>query len=178
MRQSPGPSRGHNGDMHELAEAEQQPSVPELVEHVGQLLRARGERMTGPRKAVLAALAASGGHLGAEDVVTRVAEVDAGVHRASVYRTLDALCDLGVVQHVHIGHGATAYHLVHPGDVHVHAQCNSCGAVVDLPVDVLEGAGTRMRQEAGFVLDPTHVALSGTCAACAQPRTVGVSAGK
>jgi Fur family transcriptional regulator, ferric uptake regulator len=142
--------------------------VHDLVDEVGRLLRARGERMTGPRKAVLAVLAASGGHLGAEDVVARVAAVDAGVHRASVYRTLDALCALGVVQHVHIGHGATAYHLVRGGDAHVHAQCLSCGAVVDLPVDVLESAGARMRQEAGFVLDPTHVALSGTCAACAQ----------
>jgi Fur family ferric uptake transcriptional regulator len=141
-------------------------SVQDLVEHVGHLLRGRGERMTGPRKAVLAVLAASGGHLGAEEVVSRVAQVDAGVHRASVYRTLEALCDLGVVQHVHIGHGATAYHLVQGGDVHVHAQCSSCGALVDLPVDVLESAGRRMRQEAGFVLDPTHVALSGTCAAC------------
>jgi Fur family transcriptional regulator, ferric uptake regulator len=153
--------------MQSSAEAGQ-PSVAELVEHVGGLLRARGERMTGPRKAVLAVLASSGAHLGAEDVVARVALVDASVHRASVYRTLDALCDLGVVQHVHIGHGATAYHLVHGGDVHVHAQCSSCGAVVDLPADVLESAGARMRQESGFVLDATHVALSGTCAGCVE----------
>jgi Fur family ferric uptake transcriptional regulator len=143
-------------------------AVQPLVEQVGRLLRERGERMTGPRKAVLAVLAASGGHLGAEDVVAAVADVDPTVHRASVYRTLDALCDLGVVQHVHIGHGATAYHLVHAGDAHVHAQCNSCGAMVDLPIDVLEEAAGRMVREAGFVLDPTHVALSGTCAACAS----------
>jgi Fur family ferric uptake transcriptional regulator len=156
--------REHAGSGHETAQP--------LVEHVGRLLRERGERMTGPRKAVLAVLAASGGHLGAEDVVAAVADVDPSVHRASVYRTLDALCDLGVVQHVHIGHGATAYHLVHGGDAHVHAQCSSCGAMVDLPVDVLEGAAERMAREAGFVLDPTHVALSGTCSACASaPRT-------
>lgn len=157
--------------MHERVGPTQEQPVEELVEHVGRLLRARGERMTGPRKAVLAVLAASGGHLGAEEVVTRVAEVDAGVHRASVYRTLDALCDLGIVQHVHIGHGATAYHLVHETDAHVHAQCSTCGAMVDLPSDVLESAGRRMRQEAGFVLDPTHVALSGTCATCANAAT-------
>jgi Fur family transcriptional regulator, ferric uptake regulator len=143
-------------------------SVQPLVEQVGRLLRERGERMTGPRRAVLAVLAGSGGHLGAEDVVAAVADVDPTVHRASVYRTLDALCDLGVVQHVHIGHGATAYHLVQEGDVHVHAQCSSCGAMVDLPVDVLDGAAERMARESGFLLDPTHVALSGTCAACAS----------
>jgi Fur family transcriptional regulator, ferric uptake regulator len=140
--------------------------VGTLVEQVGRLLRERGERMTGPRKAVLAVLAAHGGHLGAEDVVAAVADVDPRVHRASVYRTLDALTGLGVVQHVHTGHGATAYHLVHGADPHVHAQCNSCAAVVDLPADVLDGAAQRMASEAWFVLDPTHVALSGTCAAC------------
>jgi Fur family transcriptional regulator, ferric uptake regulator len=159
--------------MRERAEPGQQvgQQVQDLVDEVGRLLRARGERMTGPRKAVLAVLAASGGHLGAEDVVTRVAALDAGVHRASVYRTLDALCVLGVVQHVHIGHGATAYHLVRGGDAHVHAQCSSCGAVVDLPADVLESAARRMERESGFVLDPTHVALSGTCATCAGHTT-------
>jgi Fur family transcriptional regulator, ferric uptake regulator len=146
--------------MRDRVEAGHEAVLP-LVEQVGRLLRQRGERMTGPRKAVLVALAASGGHLGAEDVV-------AAVHRASVYRTLDALCALGVVQHVHIGHGATAYHLVHDVDPHVHVQCNSCGAVVDLPVDVLDAAAQRMAAETGFVLDPTHVALSGTCAACAS----------
>jgi Fur family transcriptional regulator, ferric uptake regulator len=153
--------------MRERGDSGHEPAQP-LVEHVGRLLRERGERMTGPRRAVLAVLAASGGHLGAEDVVAAVADVDASVHRASVYRTLEALCDLGVVQHVHIGHGATAYHLVHGGDAHVHAQCSSCGAMVDLPVDVLDGAAERMAREAGFVLDPTHVALSGTCVACAS----------
>jgi Fur family transcriptional regulator, ferric uptake regulator len=144
------------------------PGTQRLVERVGRLLRERGERMTGPRRAVLAVLAASGGHLGAEDVVAAVADVDPTVHRASVYRTLDALADLGVVQHVHIGHGATAYHLVQQGDPHVHAQCGECGAMVDLPPDVLDEAAQRMAREAGFVLDPTHVALSGTCAACAS----------
>src|SRR5450631_1850021 len=94
-----------------------------LVEHVGRMLRDRGERMTGPRKAVLGVLAAHGGHVGAEDVVAAVAAVDPSVHRASVYRTLEALSDLGVVQHVHIGHGGTAYHLVREPGTHLHAQC-------------------------------------------------------
>src|ERR687883_273188 len=152
--------RGRGGSGHEAAQ--------DLVEQVGRLLRERGERMTGPRRAVLAVLAASGGHVGAEDVVAAVADLDPTVHRASVYRTLDALCDLGVVQHVHIGHGATAYHLVHGSDAHVHAQCSACGAMVDLPLNVLDEAADRMARNAGFVLDPTHVALSGTCAACAS----------
>jgi Fur family ferric uptake transcriptional regulator len=138
-----------------------------VLELVAERLRARGERMTGPRRAVISALAGSDGHLSAEDVVQAVAGVDASVHRASVYRSLEALSQLGVVQHVHVGHGATAYHLITEGGSHPHAQCRECGAVVDLPPNVLDAVARRLERESGFELDAEHVALSGRCAACA-----------
>ncbi len=135
----------------------------EVLDRARALLREAGQRMTAPRRAVLLALAARGGHVGAEQVVADVG--DAGVHRSSVYRTLDALTRLGVLQHVHLGHGATAYHLA--AAHHPHAQCSRCGAVVDLPADLMVDLGPVVTGRTGFVLDPLHVALSGTCAACA-----------
>jgi Fe2+ or Zn2+ uptake regulation protein len=121
--------------------------------------------MTGPRRAVLSALAAQHEHLTADQVVTSVAERDPGVHRASVYRTLETLSALGVVQHVHVGHGTTTYHLA--GDeAHLHAQCGRCGAVIDLPASLLDDVAALVRSQHGFQLDPSHVALSGTCARC------------
>ncbi|WP_380165036.1 Fur family transcriptional regulator [Jannaschia sp. R86511] len=143
---------------------------------VARLLHARGERMTAPRRAVIRVLAAESGHAGAEDVVRAVAGLDAAVHRASVYRTLEALSDLGVVQHVHVGHGATAYHLLRSGPPHLHASCRRCGAVRDLPAALLDGVAARVHDEADFDLDATHVALSGTCGDCrraAQAREDG-----
>ncbi len=142
------------------------PALSLLLDEVGRLLRARGERMTRPRRAVLTVLAAHDGHLGAEEIVDAVATQDAGVHRASVYRTLEALSEVGVVQHVHVGHGGTAYHLVAPHD-HLHAQCRSCAAILDLPPDLLDAVAGRLEEEQGFTLEPGHVALSGLCRACA-----------
>ena len=144
----------------------QPPDVDAFVAEVGELLRARGERMTGPRRAVLTVLAADSGHLPADAVVSRVADHDPGVHRASVYRTLDALSDLGVIQHVHVGHGATAYHVVRTGKRHLHAHCRDCGAVLDLPHDLLDDVAGELVARFGFVLDAGHVALSGLCAGC------------
>ncbi|WP_235929600.1 Fur family transcriptional regulator [Cellulomonas citrea] len=141
--------------------------VAALVEQVGDRLRAHGERMTTPRRAVLTALARSGGHVLAAEVVTAVAEVDPTVHRASVYRTLEALSELGVVQHLHLGHGGTAYHLARGGHTHLHAQCRVCGAVLDLPAELLDDVARVLESRDGFTLDPGHVALSGTCARCA-----------
>lgn len=141
------------------------------IDEVAALLRSRGERMTGPRRAVLTVLAEGNEHLSADAVLTRVAAHDAGVHRASVYRTLDALCDLGVVQHVHVGHGGTAYHLVREGQPHLHAQCGSCGAVHDLPADLLDDVSDAVYRLHGFRLDAGHVALSGLCRSCDRSRS-------
>ena len=138
-----------------------------MLDVVAARLRARGERMTRPRRAVVAALAAQTGHLTAEEVVDAVAAVDPRVHRASVYRSLEALRTLGLVQHIHVGHGPTVYHLVGAVGAHPHAQCSSCGALVDLPAGLLDDVARHMLAEAGFVLDGAHVALSGQCSRCA-----------
>lgn len=139
----------------------------ELVEHAAALLRSRGDRMTGPRRAVIAALAVrrDSAHLTPDQVVTAVAELDPTVHRASVYRALDVLSSLGVVQHVHLGHGTTAYHLAAPHE-HLHAHCVRCDRVIDLPGTLLDDVARRVADDYGFVLDPSHVALSGVCASC------------
>lgn len=144
-----------------------------VLADVADRLRADGERMTRPRRAVLTALAAQHTHVTVDALVEAVAAVDARVHRASVYRTLDTLTALGVVQHIHLGHGPTAYHLVGAGGEHLHAQCRSCGAIVDLPPELLDDVTARVRDRTGFVLDATHVAMSGQCAACAQIVTDG-----
>jgi Fe2+ or Zn2+ uptake regulation protein len=153
------------------------PPVEEIIEDVTRRLRARGERMTEPRRAVLRVLAERSEHLSAEDVVTAVTSQDARAHRASVYRTLEALSVLGVVQHVHVGHGRTAYHLIRDARPHLHAQCRACGRVQDLPADLLDEVAARTRTGTGFVLDAAHVALSGLCAGCAAqdspPDTAG-----
>jgi Fur family ferric uptake transcriptional regulator len=143
------------------------------------LLRAHGRRVTRPRLVILTALLEAGEeHVSAEALLDQVASHH-DVHRATIYRTLDGLAADGLLRHVHLDRGRTAYHLVEPptptgtpaeestDDVaHLHAQCGDCGAVVDLPSDVLGDAGERIRQATGFRLDASHVALSGRCAEC------------
>lgn len=139
-----------------------------VVDEVTALLRSRGERITTPRLAVLSVLLRRPGHLSAEQIVAEVAEDQPAVHRASVYRALEMLTHIDVVAHVHLGHGGTAYHLATPHkSAHLHAQCDDCGRVIDLPGDALQGATADISRRTGFQLDPRHVALSGRCADCA-----------
>lgn len=132
-------------------------------------LRAGGERVTVARRAVLEALARTHEHLGAEEVAALLETTHPGVHRASVYRTLELLTRLGIATHVHGGGGTTVYHLAAAalGHEHLHAHCRECGEVVVVPADVLDAAASRVHAESGFRLDPGRSALVGLCAGCA-----------
>jgi len=141
-------------------------SASSLLNEVRVKLHARGERMTRPRQAVLAVLTEDPRHRSAEEIVAAVARRDPSVHRASVYRTLEALTHLGVVQHVHLSHGATTFHLVTDHRDHLHLQGTSCGNITDVPTNLLSSTAKRLSETYDFVLDLGHVALSGQCANC------------
>ena len=131
-------------------------------------LREQDHRITGARRAVIETLARHDGHPSAVELSAEIEHRYPGVHLATVYRTLEVLTELGVVTHVHMTHGATAYHLAGIGGAkeHLHAQCRVCGEVVDLPADLLDQIRARLASDNDFDLDPTHVALSGVCSAC------------
>ena len=132
-------------------------------------LRARGLRLTSQRQRVLAAVAALS-HGTPEEIGARL-RADAGPDGAApdtstVYRTLELLERLGLVWHTHLGKGAPVYHAAeHP---HLHVVCQVCGEVSSVDPTLLEAAAERLAADLGFTVDVGHVALSGTCRACAE----------
>ena len=102
-------------------------------------------------------------HLTAAAVATRAGTA---VDLSTVYRTLDALEGLGLVEHVHLGHGAGAYHVGASADHH-HLVCDACGRAVDVPLGDLERAIEQVTAPLGFVPDSAHFAIVGRCAECA-----------
>lgn len=132
-------------------------------------LREKGERVTAARRAVLQVLDDASGHLCAEDIAERVDAAEPGVHRATVYRSLQSLTELGIVAHTHVPGSATIYHLKHSAASrhrHAHLQCSTCSRFFDIPANWLDPLGNRTRAELGFELDAQHAALLGTCAQC------------
>jgi Fur family ferric uptake transcriptional regulator len=136
----------------------------ERLERALELLRARGGRITSARRAVLGALIEHREHASAEALAEVVHASHPDVHLSTVYRTLDAFERLGVVTHVHLGHGRAIYHLT--DEIHHHAVCERCGAVVQLPVALFGALHRRLVDEFGFEVDGYHFALVGRCAPC------------
>jgi Fe2+ or Zn2+ uptake regulation protein len=140
--------------------------VVDQVEAILRLLRERGGRITSPRRGILEAFLATGGHVTAEGLTAKVQASQPDVHESTVYRFLDDLERLGVVDHVHLGHGPAVYHLA--SDAHNHVVCERCGAVIEVPEDVFDTLRRRLHDQFGFKVEPRHFAVVGRCAACAR----------
>lgn len=128
-------------------------------------LHERGLRMTPQRQLVLDAVRELG-HATPEQVCNHVQATAPAVNITTVYRTLDLLEELGVVRHAHLGHGAPTYS--EQRHRHLHLVCHRCGRVDEASAELLSDVARRTLAELGFHLDATHVALSGTCAGCAD----------
>jgi Fur family ferric uptake transcriptional regulator len=125
-------------------------------------IRARGERITTPRRAVIELLAATDEHLTVDDIASRLHPAHPSIAPSTVYRTLEALQEWGMVEKIHRGQGATFFHLA---QAHQHLVCEVCGAVSDIPVFELADLTRRLLDEYGFDLHPRRFALLGECAA-------------
>ncbi|MCK9925553.1 transcriptional repressor [Frankia sp. AgPm24] len=141
-------------------------------------LRVLGERVTPARRAVLRVLAETADHLCVEDVLARADLIVPGLHRTTVYRAVETLGELGLVTHVHPAHGPVVYHLAAglTGETHLHVRCRRCGAIQDVPADLLDEVAERLARTTGFQLQPDHAALTGVCRTCGDQPNVGTGA--
>lgn len=133
-----------------------------FAEHAIAGLRASGKRVTKARKQLLGVLARNHHHLTADEVADLLQEE--GVHRVTVYRTLEALVEVGAVTHLQTPGGATAYHLA--TDSHLHGHCTECHRVIALPASVFATATQTALDTVGFAFDANRSTLQGVCERC------------
>lgn len=141
--------------------------MEDRLERIFDLIRQRNGRVTLPRRVIVSALLESKGHLTVEELTSAVRSRHPDVHTSTVYRCLDTLERLRVVDHAHLGHGPAVYHLL--DDPHQHLVCGACGTVIEVPDDIFEQVSDRVRRDFGFTMQPGHFAVGGVCAACSGP---------
>lgn len=139
--------------------------VPRDTDAILNLLRAGGGRATAARRATIDVILNAGEeHLAAGEILRRVRHTVPDVAESTVYRTLASLEDLGVISHLHLANGASAYHPA--GTRHQHLVCSRCGQVTDVPDTVFDELASVIDTFYGFSIDASHVALQGRCSAC------------
>lgn len=142
-------------------------SLPEPWASVRQRLRERGLRWTPQRRAVVEVLAGSDGHVTGVELIERCRAIDAATIPSTVYRTLDVLEEIGLVQHGHGADGGEEFH-VGPVGTHGHLHCATCGGRWEIRADEGRAIIDVLRAADGFEVDLSHVTVVGRCQNCAS----------
>ena len=120
-----------------------------------------GHRLTAPRRRLLEVMDGLGDRFTADQVLG----ASPGVGRATVFRTLRLMQELGVVCQVVLDDGAVAYRLGSGGHHH-HVVCSECGAVSDFSSHDIEDLVEELGRRTGFEIDSHRLELYGRCRRC------------
>ncbi|MGH3013119.1 MAG: Fur family transcriptional regulator [Gaiellaceae bacterium] len=141
------------------------PTVVEDVAAAIAALRERGLRVSSARRLVLESLFAADGPVSADRIAEGVAGRVPRSDLASVYRNLETLEQLGIVRHVHLGHGAGLYELASAAE-REYLVCESCDAVRAVPASELDEVRQSIQEAFGFHARFAHFPIVGLCPHC------------
>ncbi len=107
-------------------------------------------------------------HLSAEDVFLLVREKSPDIGLATVYRTLELLNELNVVDKIQFGDGVSRYDLRQEGATHFHHHlvCLECGAVDEIQEDLLEDVESIVEDKWNFIIKDHRLTFHGICYRC------------
>ncbi|EDN8201982.1 transcriptional repressor [Listeria monocytogenes] len=109
-------------------------------------------------------------HLSAEEVFLRVKDIAPDTGLATVYRTLELLTELRVVDKINFGDGVSRYDLRQEGAKHFHHHlvCLECGSVEEIQEDLLEDVEKIVESKWNFLVKDHRLTFQGICANCRQ----------
>lgn len=137
-------------------------------EHALATLAGAGYRRGGARTAVVELLGGQRCALTAQEIDERLRASGRAVGRASVYRILEMLTELRLVQRIDVGQGVARYEPHQPGgEHHHHLVCDRCGTIAPFADPALEQAIERVSGRLQFDVGDHDVVLHGCCRDCA-----------
>lgn len=137
-------------------------------EHALGKLAEAGYRRGGARTAVVETIAGHACAVTALELEDELRERDVRVGRASVYRALEVLEELGLVQRFEAARGIASYERIDPsGHHHHHAICRRCGRMEPFEDRALEQAIGQVAEQVPFEVAEHDVVLRGLCERCA-----------
>jgi Fur family ferric uptake transcriptional regulator len=131
-------------------------------------LTAAGHKRGGARRAVIELLDGQTCALTAVEIEDALRGERRRVSRASIYRILDELERLSLVQRVETGQAMVRYERVCERDQHHHhLVCDECGVVMPFSDPDLERAITSLSERVPLAVSEHEIVLHGSCRDCA-----------
>jgi Fur family ferric uptake transcriptional regulator len=122
-------------------------------------------RLTKQRRLILEMLRTSEGHMTAPEIHRRAKALLPRLNKSTVYRTLEALKERGLVTETDLGEGRLGYHPAEKGHHH-HLICEKCGRVQEMGEHTLTRLKEALLQRYKFQADLKHLAIFGRCENC------------
>ncbi|MBC7960778.1 MAG: transcriptional repressor [Vallitaleaceae bacterium] len=135
------------------------------------LLKDKGFKMTLQRESVLEVLKEhSGYHMTAEEIYLKVKEQSPEIGLATVYRTIQLLHDLKLIDKLDLNDGFIRYEIGKWGSElqhhHHHLICESCGKVIEAEDDLLDLIEETCSNKYNFIVTNHVVKFYGICSDC------------
>ena len=136
-----------------------------LVEELG----AKGIRMTAQRRAVVEVIQEAKEHLDAGSLLELARKRHPKIDRATIYRTIDLLKRLRLVDELDLMHleGEKHFYEVKTKREHVHLACFRCGRIEEFSSVLFEQLKSEISAQAGFRIRVTRLEVGGACRDCA-----------
>jgi Fur family ferric uptake transcriptional regulator len=132
-------------------------------------LSARGIRITPQRRAVIEVIQEAQAHLDAVSLLQLARKRHPKIDRATIYRTIDLLKKLRLVDELDLMHleGEKHFYEVKTTREHVHLACFRCGRIEEFSSPLFEQLKSEIAAEAGFQIRVTRLEVGGACRVCA-----------
>jgi Fur family ferric uptake transcriptional regulator len=165
---TPQGDNGDNGDSGALG-ARAAAAQDSWIERSEAALSGAGHRRGGARRSLLELLDAQHCALTAVEIEDALRARERRVSRASVYRILEQLAGLGLVQRVETGQAMVRYERAGVGEEHHHHHlvCDACGAVMPFSDEELEQAISSLSSRVPLTVSEHEIVLRGECEDCA-----------
>ena len=128
-----------------------------------------GYRLTAPRRAVADLIGGRRGHFTADELLAESQRRRLGVTRATVFRSLDVLADLSLIERLDLPTGEHAFVACEPAHHH-HIVCSSCGRSTEVDDNGLEAVAAAVERQSGYRVDTHRLELFGLCPGCQEAR--------
>jgi Fur family transcriptional regulator, ferric uptake regulator len=137
-------------------------------------LETKGVRLTAQRRALIETIQQADAHLDAATLLERARQRDPNIDRATVYRTLELLKRLGLIDELDLMHlnGEKHYYEVKTQKDHLHLACFRCGEIEEFDSPTFQRLKREIAAQNGFAVQVMRLEVGGLCRRCTAQQKV------
>jgi len=139
-----------------------------IAQKLGDYLKTKNMKQSRQRFTILETILKSEKHFTADDLYIQVKKANPNIGIATVYRTLNLLCESGICRELHFNDLSCKYEIIKENEHHDHLICLKCGKCIEIYGDEIEQLQKNIALDNHFSLKSHRMELYGYCSSCKE----------